>query len=209
MAYQDGAIVSRTIADKPGGTITLFAFDAGQGLSEHAAPFDQLQGRSWVLGSRALAIDRAEQRCHRHEVRKCQHRSQLCTRTECQQRVGGPAQQMGHLHILRIANRAGDHAQVDRAVGKALDVVALAVHEQRKEHEFESPFDLEQPLAEIEKGGVASATAGSPIHGESRLGHHGPDHAPSNAPGQPSGCSASKTSVRRASGPSRRSVSVI
>ena len=38
--YQEGAIVSRTIIDKPTGTLTLFAFDAGQGLSEHKAPFD-------------------------------------------------------------------------------------------------------------------------------------------------------------------------
>lgn len=35
-----GAVVSRTIAKTKGGTITLFAFDAGEGLSEHAAPFD-------------------------------------------------------------------------------------------------------------------------------------------------------------------------
>lgn len=35
-----GAVVSRTIAENHAGTITLFAFDAGQGLSEHSAPFD-------------------------------------------------------------------------------------------------------------------------------------------------------------------------
>lgn len=40
--YQDGAIVSRTIADRPAGTITLFAFAAGQALSEHTTPFDAL-----------------------------------------------------------------------------------------------------------------------------------------------------------------------
>lgn len=39
-AYQDGSVVSRTLAKRNGGTITLFAFDAGQGLSEHTAPFD-------------------------------------------------------------------------------------------------------------------------------------------------------------------------
>ena len=38
--YQPGAVVSRTLTDKPVGTITLFAFDAGQGLSEHSAPYD-------------------------------------------------------------------------------------------------------------------------------------------------------------------------
>jgi len=40
--YQDGSIVSRTIIDKSTGTLTLFAFDEGQGLSEHTAPFDAL-----------------------------------------------------------------------------------------------------------------------------------------------------------------------
>ncbi len=38
--YQEGAVVSRTVLEKPAGTITLFAFDAGHGLSEHSAPFD-------------------------------------------------------------------------------------------------------------------------------------------------------------------------
>ena len=40
--YQDDTIVSRTIADRPTGTITLFAFAAGQALSEHTTPFDAL-----------------------------------------------------------------------------------------------------------------------------------------------------------------------
>ena len=40
--YQQGAVVSRTIIDKEAGTITFFAFDEGQGLSEHTAPFDAL-----------------------------------------------------------------------------------------------------------------------------------------------------------------------
>ena len=40
--YQPGAVVSRTIMDKGTGTLTLFAFGEGQGLSEHTAPFDAL-----------------------------------------------------------------------------------------------------------------------------------------------------------------------
>lgn len=40
--YQDGAVVSKTIIGKKAGTVTLFAFDQGQGLSEHTAPFDAL-----------------------------------------------------------------------------------------------------------------------------------------------------------------------
>jgi quercetin dioxygenase-like cupin family protein len=40
--YQEGAVVSRTIIDKKAGTVTLFAFDESQGLSEHTAPYDAL-----------------------------------------------------------------------------------------------------------------------------------------------------------------------
>lgn len=40
--YQDGSIVSRAIIDKKTGTTTLFAFDKGQGLSEHTAPYDAM-----------------------------------------------------------------------------------------------------------------------------------------------------------------------
>jgi quercetin dioxygenase-like cupin family protein len=40
--YQPGSVVSREVVKKPTGTVTVFAFDAGQGLSEHTAPFDAL-----------------------------------------------------------------------------------------------------------------------------------------------------------------------
>ena len=40
--YQQGAVVSRTIIHRPVGTVTLFAFDREQGLSEHTAPYDAL-----------------------------------------------------------------------------------------------------------------------------------------------------------------------
>jgi|SRR5205085_4865299 len=40
LQYQDGAIVSRVLLKNKGGTVTIFAFDAGEGLSEHTAPFD-------------------------------------------------------------------------------------------------------------------------------------------------------------------------
>ena len=42
IAYQEGSVVSRMIVYKKTGTITLFAFDAGEGLSEHTAPFDAI-----------------------------------------------------------------------------------------------------------------------------------------------------------------------
>jgi quercetin dioxygenase-like cupin family protein len=42
VSYQEGSIVSRTLMDKPVGTVTMFAFDQGQGLSEHAAPYDAM-----------------------------------------------------------------------------------------------------------------------------------------------------------------------
>lgn len=40
--YVDGSIVSRTIAENEAGTLTLFAFDSGQGLSEHSTPYDAI-----------------------------------------------------------------------------------------------------------------------------------------------------------------------
>ena len=40
--YQEGSVVSRTLIDKKTGTVTLFAFDENQGLSEHTAPYDAL-----------------------------------------------------------------------------------------------------------------------------------------------------------------------
>ena len=42
LQYQDGAIVSRVLLKNKGGTVTLFAFDLGEGLSEHTAPFEAL-----------------------------------------------------------------------------------------------------------------------------------------------------------------------
>ena len=42
VAYQKGAVVSRTLVDQETGTVTLFAFDEKQGLSEHTAPYDAL-----------------------------------------------------------------------------------------------------------------------------------------------------------------------
>ncbi|UCH31253.1 MAG: cupin domain-containing protein [Candidatus Bathyarchaeota archaeon] len=42
IGYQEEAVVSRTLIDKKAGTVTLFAFDKGQGLSEHTAPYDAL-----------------------------------------------------------------------------------------------------------------------------------------------------------------------
>jgi quercetin dioxygenase-like cupin family protein len=42
IAYQEGSVVSRMIVYKKSGTITLFAFDIGEGLSEHTAPYDAI-----------------------------------------------------------------------------------------------------------------------------------------------------------------------
>ncbi|MCF8068070.1 MAG: cupin domain-containing protein [Desulfobacterales bacterium] len=42
ISYQEGSVVSRTLINKKTGTVTLFAFDKGQGLSEHTAPFDAM-----------------------------------------------------------------------------------------------------------------------------------------------------------------------
>lgn len=42
VSVQEGAVVSRTLVDRPVGTVTAFAFDEGQALSEHSAPYDAL-----------------------------------------------------------------------------------------------------------------------------------------------------------------------
>jgi quercetin dioxygenase-like cupin family protein len=42
VSYQTGSVVSKTVIEKKTGTVTLFAFDKGQGLSEHTAPFDAM-----------------------------------------------------------------------------------------------------------------------------------------------------------------------
>ena len=56
--YQEGSIVSRQITKTDGGNVTLFAFAAGQGLSEHTAPFDALvhilegEGEIYIAGEK-------------------------------------------------------------------------------------------------------------------------------------------------------------
>ena len=55
VSYADGAIVSKTLLDKPTGTLTLFSFDEGQGLSEHTAPFDATV--QILDGEAAITID--------------------------------------------------------------------------------------------------------------------------------------------------------
>ena len=42
IAYQDGSVVSRQLVKKDSGNVTLFAFEQGEGLSEHTAPYDAL-----------------------------------------------------------------------------------------------------------------------------------------------------------------------
>jgi quercetin dioxygenase-like cupin family protein len=53
--YQDGSIVSRVLVGRDTGTVTLFAFDEDQGLSEHTAPFDALV--QMVEGEMEISID--------------------------------------------------------------------------------------------------------------------------------------------------------
>jgi len=54
--YQQGTVVSRTLVTKEAGTITLFAFDKGEGLSEHTTPYDAmvciLEGNAKIIISK-------------------------------------------------------------------------------------------------------------------------------------------------------------
>lgn len=56
VTYQPGAIVSKEISRKPTGSVTVFAFDAKQGLSEHTAPFDAIV--QILEGSATIQIDK-------------------------------------------------------------------------------------------------------------------------------------------------------
>ena len=55
VAYQEGSVVSRQLVRKPAGNVTMFAFAAGEGLSEHTAPFDALV--VVTEGTAAVTID--------------------------------------------------------------------------------------------------------------------------------------------------------
>ena len=64
--YSDGAVVSKTITNRPEGTVTLFAFDKDQGLSEHTAPFD---AQVHVIdGSATIYIDKKPQILKRDDI---------------------------------------------------------------------------------------------------------------------------------------------
>jgi len=66
LVYKEGAVVSRTIIDKKTGTLTLFAFDRGEGLSEHTAPFDALV---YLLeGSAEIVISKKKHRLKAGEM---------------------------------------------------------------------------------------------------------------------------------------------
>ncbi len=63
--YQEGAVVSRTILKHDSGSVTLFAFDVGQGLSEHTSPHEGLvqivEGQAEItLSGRAHVVKRGE-----------------------------------------------------------------------------------------------------------------------------------------------------
>jgi len=63
--YQEDSVVSRTIIDRKTGTVTFFAFDEGQGLSEHTAPYDALihlvDGEAEIgISGRATRVEKGE-----------------------------------------------------------------------------------------------------------------------------------------------------
>jgi quercetin dioxygenase-like cupin family protein len=65
LQYQDESIVSRVLLKNKGGTVTLFAFDKDEGLSEHTAPFDALvvvlDGESNIqIGSETFAVRKGQ-----------------------------------------------------------------------------------------------------------------------------------------------------
>lgn len=65
-SYQDGAIVSRTLSNGNCGTITAFAFDQGQGLSEHTSPFDAFL--QVLEGNAEITISGKQFQAHQGEI---------------------------------------------------------------------------------------------------------------------------------------------
>jgi quercetin dioxygenase-like cupin family protein len=65
LQYQDGSIVSRVLLKNKGGTVTLFAFDQEEGLSEHTAPFDALvvvlDGKAYIeISGKGYEVSKGE-----------------------------------------------------------------------------------------------------------------------------------------------------
>ena len=76
VVVQPGAVVSKTLIERPTGTVTLFAFDKGQKLSEHTAPFDALV--AVLQGSVDIILDGVHhtladgrRHCHAGRRRSC------------------------------------------------------------------------------------------------------------------------------------------
>ena len=66
VSYQEGSVVSKTIVDKKVGTVTLFAFDKGQGLSEHTAPYDAIV--QLIDGEAEITVSGKAQRVSKGEM---------------------------------------------------------------------------------------------------------------------------------------------
>ncbi len=66
IAYQENSVVSRMIVYKKSGTITLFAFDAGEGLSEHTAPYDAIA--MIIDGEAKISIEKTQYVLHEGQM---------------------------------------------------------------------------------------------------------------------------------------------
>jgi len=65
IAYEKGSVVSRTVLNSTAGTVTIFAFDGGEGLGEHTAPYDALlhvlEGRAEItISGKTSPVERGE-----------------------------------------------------------------------------------------------------------------------------------------------------
>ena len=78
VSYQEGSVVSREIIKKATGSVTIFAFDQDQGLSEHTAPFDALV--QVVEGETEIIIADNHTACKAGKPFSCQHVSHTPSR---------------------------------------------------------------------------------------------------------------------------------
>jgi quercetin dioxygenase-like cupin family protein len=77
--YQEGSVVSRVVLKREKGNVTIFAFDAGQGLSEHSSPFDALvqalvRRREVTVAGKVIAVKAGEVVCCRRHSRMLSRR---------------------------------------------------------------------------------------------------------------------------------------
>jgi len=130
VSYHDGSVVSRTLVKKNGGTVTVFAFDAGQSLSEHTAPFDAIVQ---VLDGE-VELSSVARRCRRRQGKTVLLPAGNLSRRQCHQQVQDAAHHgaRGCWDLIRgsgIRKSGARHSGPERLLRERLSVEGDVVWE--------------------------------------------------------------------------------